>query len=185
MNWGTFITPLDATPLPDGIHWRVNRDLIYEDPEGYEHVTRAGYVTDFASIPELARLAAYVLAVSIAAGVTGAWLHILWLLITALALCLFALWVAWVSPLLNANDKIDAPATGHDNDYTTPGMNKFVADFRLFLSCGANAVEMWLQMLLYFNVTFFGWQAFHNDQVRAIKAVNDARQAAKDHDLGD
>ena len=47
MNWGTFITPLDATPLPDGIHWRVNRDLIYEDPEGYEHVTRAGYVTDY------------------------------------------------------------------------------------------------------------------------------------------
>ena len=162
-----FEQDLNATPLADGINWRLNSDLVYVDPEGGIHVTPAGFQTDFASIPELARLAAYVLLLAIPASVSGAWFHVVWLLAVAGFLCLFAVWVAWVAPLLNNDDQLDSPATQHDHEYQTLGTNKFIADFRLFISMGATNRPMWKRLLVWFNVALFGYAAFRNDQAKA------------------
>ena len=98
-NWGRFEQDLNATPLEDGVNWRLNSDLVYIDPEGARHVVPSGFITDFASVPELARLASYVLLLAIPAAILSAWFHIVWLLIAAGVLCLFSVWVAWVSAI--------------------------------------------------------------------------------------
>lgn len=172
MNCGRFLTPIQATPLADGKNWRMGGDLIYEDPEGMQHVTPKGFVTDWASIPELSRLAAYVLLVAVPLLAAACWIHLVWLAVLAGLVCVFSLWVAWVAPLLNNDDQLDAPAGGHDKDYQTLGFNKFVADLRLFLAMGAPGPErtpskLWKRWLVYFNVSAFGWKAYWDDQKRA------------------
>jgi len=172
MNCGRFLTPVQASPLADGVNWVLDADLVYEDPEGVPHTTPKGFVTDWASIPDISRLAAYVLLAAIPLLAFGCWRHIVWLVIAASAVCAFAVWVAWVAPLLNNDDQLDGPAGNHDHDYQTLGFNKLVADLRLFLSMGApgpnrTPSRMWKRVLIYFNVSAFGWKAYFDDQRRA------------------
>jgi hypothetical protein len=47
-----FLDVLNATPLPDGLQWRLNADFRYESPRGLVAVPR-NFVTDFASIPRI------------------------------------------------------------------------------------------------------------------------------------
>ncbi|MCX6553376.1 MAG: DUF1353 domain-containing protein, partial [Acidobacteria bacterium] len=44
--------PLDVTYI-DGRNWRMHHDLAYRTAAGEEVLVRAGFVTDFASIPRL------------------------------------------------------------------------------------------------------------------------------------
>ena len=52
-----FLSDLDATPLDDGVHWRLNMGFTYETlmiPAAYGaavFTVPAGFITDFASIP--------------------------------------------------------------------------------------------------------------------------------------
>ena len=45
-----FKTPLVVSPLPDGKHWRLHTTFTYNDGQVPINI-RAGFVTDFASVP--------------------------------------------------------------------------------------------------------------------------------------
>jgi Protein of unknown function (DUF1353) len=50
---GSFSKLLEVTPLPDGANWLLLKDFPYTDELGKTINVRAGFVTDFASIPRL------------------------------------------------------------------------------------------------------------------------------------
>ena len=157
----TFITPLEVTPLSDGVNWRLVHDIKFIDLRGELHVVHAGFVTDFASIPSLARLGAVVMLVA------AALLSVCWP--AAVVLLALGFGIAWLDPLLNGDDRLDGPAVLHDDGYrrarlgSTSWMLKFYWDWILFQAMRANNEPMWKCWLIWFNVAAFGWVAWFQD----------------------
>ena len=168
----TFITPLEVTPLQDGVNWRLVHDVKFIDMRGELHVVHAGFVTDFASIPSLARLGAVIMLIGYALytlfavldGTPGYLVRI-----TSLFLVGVGFLIAWLDPLLNGDDRLDGPAVLHDDGYrrarlgSTSWMLKFYWDWILFQAMRANGEPLWKCWLIWFNVAAFGWMAWFQD----------------------
>lgn len=160
-----FLTPLEATPLPDGKNWRVAGDLKFQDANGFIHVVHAGFVTDFASIPSLARIGAAVMLFNGALLAMG--------LNSGLAPFLAGFVICWIADSLNCDPLLDAPATLHDDGYRRQRLGqtswtlKFYWDWILFSAMRANGEPLWKCWLIYLNVAVFGWFAWWADGRKA------------------
>ena len=155
-----FITPLKVTPLADGKNWQVVETLKYEDKRGDIHVVPAGFVTDFASIPNIARIGGSVMFIGFILS------HITSL---AFLLVLLGLWLVWIADNFNCDDKLDAPATLHDNGYKRPRFGKvswvmkFYWDALFYEAMKVNGVHFWKRFTIWFAVASCGWMAWHTD----------------------
>lgn len=166
-----FTTKLECTPLPDGKNWRIDSDLKFLDQRGDLHKVPAGFVTDFASIPDLDRLGLWIAVVGLifCAG-HGFVLNELDLI--GIPLLLTGLFIVWICPTLNRDDQLDAPATLHDEGYRRPRygrsawLMKFYWDWLLFQAMRANREPLWKCWLIWFNVAAFGWIAWYQDSHR-------------------
>ena len=155
-----FLTPTKVEYFRANL-WKLSDVLKFRDSHGDVHVVPAGFVTDFASIPSLARI--------------GAVIMLLGLLLCFLSLILggsiFALGfaIAWLDPLLNGDDNLDGPATVHDDGYNrcrlgnSAWVMKFYWDWVLFDAMRAVGEPLWKCGLIWFNVSAFGWLAWYSD----------------------
>jgi hypothetical protein len=150
-NKPEFLTELTAVPLPDGVNWRVTRDLVFNDSNGAHIVVPTGFVTDFASIPPLARIAGYVLTVAIPVAHyrPAAW-----------AVVAFGLFVVLISDYLNGDTQLNAPGALHDYGYRVARGRKLVWDFILYRAMTATDRPLWKKLLVAGNVVVFGWVAW-------------------------
>lgn len=164
-NEAKFLTPLEVTPLADGKNWRVVSDLKFEDANGFIHCVHAGFVTDFASIPSLARIGSGLM---IAGIVTLPWIGCI-----AIAAIMAGLVICWIADDLNCDPLLDAPATLHDEGYRRPHLGqtswtlKFYWDWILFSAMRANGEPLWKCWLIWCNVAAFGWVAWYQDGRKA------------------
>jgi len=163
-----FITDLAATPLADGVNWRLDSDLGYCDRHGNLHRVPAGFVTDFASIPDLDRIGILVMVAGYGISYWSCF-GLRWLDAIGVPLMLAGILVVWLAPALIRDDRLDAPATLHDNGYRrphlgrTPWRMKFYWDALLLQAMRANGVAAWKAWLIWFNVALFGWGAWMAD----------------------
>jgi hypothetical protein len=154
-----FLNQLAVTPLA-GNDWQLVYGLKFQDANGDVHYVPPGFVTDFASIPSLARLGAVITLIAFAL-----------FPFSAFSFPLFALGflIAWLDPVLNGDEQLDAPAVLHDNGYRrarlgkTSWMMKFYWDWILFTAMRANGEALWKCWLIWFNVAAFGWFAWYSD----------------------
>jgi Protein of unknown function (DUF1353) len=149
-----FLTLISVTPLSDGVNWRLEHDLVYKDSDGKILTVPAGFITDFASIPPLARIAGYILTATIPL----AYFYPVFYIPVAVAVG-----VALISDSLNGDDLLDAPATVHDYGYRVLRGNKIQWDGVFYRAMGATNRPMWKRLLLWGNVAAFGWTAWYNN----------------------
>jgi len=162
-----FLSKLECTPLADDVNWRLTRDLRFIDERGDLHVVHAGFVTDFASIPDLDRLGVVIAVIGwvlcVFHGWPSAWRDALGLMLLA-----FGIFMIWICPDLNRDDQLDAPAVLHDEGYGRARygkgalLMKFYWDWLLFLAMRANKEPLWKCWLIWANVAAFGWFAWYS-----------------------
>jgi hypothetical protein len=163
-----FLNKLAVTPLT-GNNWQLVAGLKFRDANGDIHFVPAGFVTDFASIPSLARLGAVIMLAAAALGLLIG--PIAWIFVIAGFL------IAWLDPVLNGDEKLDAPAVLHDNGYrrarlgNTSWVMKFYWDWILFIAMRANGEPLWKCWLIWFNVAAFGWIAWYQDGNKQLKEI--------------
>lgn len=151
-----FHTSLEASPLPDGLNWRVGAPLVFEDDAGDFHVVPAGFVTDFASIPSLSRIGLLI----IDFGVLLSLFVSTWFLL----LVLFGQWIVWIEPLLEHDTKLDAPAVVHDHYYrNVRSRGRSYGDGLLWQACLTTGFGWWRLWLVYIGVRIGGWDAWRKD----------------------
>jgi hypothetical protein len=167
MNTGPakFLSSLEVTPLPDGKNWRLDDPLLFRDPTGFYHRVDKGFVTDFASIPSLSRLGALLMALAF---LLNSFFPSLWRAEFSIVIFGLGFLIAWLADDLNGDDQLDAPATIHDHGYRRvfggePWTMKFYWDWILFVAMRANGCGLAKSLLIYFNVTVFGWLAWYQD----------------------
>ncbi|MEI8288790.1 MAG: DUF1353 domain-containing protein [Verrucomicrobiota bacterium] len=156
-----FVTDLVATPLRDGKNWRLVHDLKFRDQVGNLHIVHAGFTTDFASIPSLSRIGAFLMLLGFALDrLVSDW---------GVILLLLGFVICWLADDLNGDDLLDGPATLHDEGYRRPRLGntawtmKFYWDWILFTAMRANSEPLWKCWLIWFNVAAFGWVAWFDD----------------------
>jgi Protein of unknown function (DUF1353) len=163
-----FLTKLLATDLPDGVNHRLYKPLKFLDQNGDLHVVPAGFVTDFASIPPLAYIAGVVMCFTVPALLWTAWFHLLnWMLLFN-GITAFAIWVCIIAWHFNSNDKLDAPATIHDNGYRRRHLGSLGSQIRmkqywdgiLYQAMRANGVDLFTANTVWFMLLLFGWFAY-------------------------
>ena len=164
-----FVTDLVATPLRDGKNWRLVHDLKFRDQMGNLHVIHAGFVTDFASIPSLARIGAFLMLLGFALDLSGfgrdRFISLVGVVLLALGFV-----ICWLADDLNGDDLLDGPATLHDEGYRrkrlgkTAWTMKFYWDWILFTAMRANGEPLWKCWLIWFNVAAFGWVAWFKER---------------------
>jgi len=153
-----------VTPLPGGKNWQLNKPLVFRDPTGKVHVVEGGFVTDFASIPSLSRLGALIMALAF---LLNSFSPEFWRAELSLVICGLGFLIAWLADDLNGDDQLDAPATIHDHGYQLERGGswtmKFYWDWILFTAMRANGCGLAKSLLIYFNVSAFGWLAWCQD----------------------
>ena len=163
-----FLTRLEATPLPDGVNWQLDCDLVFIDNQGDLHKVPAGFITDFASIPSLDRIGLGVALVGWYFIMFHGW-SLTWKDAVGLPLLCAGFFLIFMSKPLNGDDQLDAPDALHDNGYARPRlgrrswMMKFYWDRLLFQAMRANQEPLWKCWLVWANVTAFGWFAWYQD----------------------
>lgn len=145
---GRFASQLQVIPLEDGVNWKLTRPLKFWDWLGAVRTVPAGFVTDFASIPSLSRIGLVLLSAGYLLSFLSTWFKLLEL---------FALWVLWIAPLLNNDERLDAPSTLHDYQYRTVRHNRREADNLFWEAMTANRLPLWIKSLVWGNVRLFGW----------------------------
>ena len=136
-------------PVPNSRNFIVTERLHYIDPDGNEIVMEVGDMTDFASIPPLARLGMIVaLACQYLARKNPEWYFLEG----------FAAWVCLIAEWLE-NSGTDEIAAIHDKIYQTRCRSFWKANWILFkgmVAKGATRNNILKRILFYVNVTAFG-----------------------------
>lgn len=138
-----FLNQLVVSPLPDGRRWQLQCNLFWRWRDGSQEVVPVGTVTDFASVPDLAWLFGVV--AGVAHGLGWAWLF--WP----------ALGVILMAHRLQDDERIDGPATFHDQDYKLRTKPRWLADWHLVVRMRVNRVARWKCFLYWINLRLFGW----------------------------
>jgi Protein of unknown function (DUF1353) len=142
----------DVSPIGDGRHFVVNAPFEFW-AGGKRFVVPKGFVTDFASIPPLARMAGWVLCVAIPLAHRFLW---------AYALVGFALLVVLISDSLLPIGRWDKTALGHDYLYATHGMSRFNCDEYFWSGTHVEKASVWQSDVMYIALRCFGWKAWGN-----------------------
>jgi len=159
-----FTTPLEVEDLGNSLR-RITAPLHYFDPWGREIIVPVGFITDFASVPALARCG--VVALLLCRLLRSVLYHPAWLiaLYAAEALAYFVIFVAeWLE-----DTTTDAIAAVHDWLYATRRFPKPVADWILFKGMRAKNAprSALLKRLLFLDaVGVGGWFAWWGDARR-------------------
>jgi hypothetical protein len=147
----SFTSPLIATPLPDGVNWKLEEEFEYhvgaEESDDIIHVTK-GFVTDFASIPQL-----LITLIGIAAAIVGYILGFLWLFIIGIVF-------VFISVQLPRSGVYGKAAVIHDYIYQTHVRTRKEADDIFREAMGVLRVSIWKIFLMYWSVRLFGWLAW-------------------------
>ena len=149
---------LEVQELPDGVHHRLAKPFgLFLDGRIGQYPATAitvplGFVTDYASIPPLARIAGMVLAIfwlSAECGVRSAEYGI------------FAAWiVVMLSDSLLHTGRYQTAAVIHDFIYKTHCFPRGQADWILYRAMALSGTPRWKRMIIYLNVRLFGWMAW-------------------------
>jgi hypothetical protein len=141
---GKFANNLEVMPLADGETWKLDHSFKYwtANYEDYIYIP-AGFRTDFASIPPLARIAGCVM-------IPALLCHIGWLVFVTVAVVLLA-------DSLHHTGSYTRAAVVHDYLYATHSVSRRQADWTLWQAMGVCGTPLWKRILIYFNVRAFGW----------------------------
>ncbi len=143
-------------PIPNSRNFEVTERIVYVDPDGNVIVMEVGDVTDFASVPPLARFAVLV---ALVAQFLSRW-HWEWYILEA-----FAAWVCYIAEWLE-NSGTDQIAAIHDKIFQTRCRSFQKANWILFqgmVAKGATKNSMLKRLLFYINVQLFGIFPWIND----------------------
>jgi hypothetical protein len=150
-----FTHKLDVQEMLDGVQHRLLVPFGFDD--GHECVVAPqGFVTDYASIPPLGRIAAIAGAIGMVAGLA-------WLVWTALA-------VAFLSSSLLHSGIYQRAAVIHDYLYRTRSHTRGKSDWILYEAMTCCRTPVWQRVVIYLNVRFFGWMVW-NDPRRKFKII--------------
>ena len=156
-----FLTPIVVIPLDDGINWRLEHDLVFQDSDGTMVIVPAGFITDFASIPSISKIGLGIAAAGYGLSqFTASLPHVHWV---GHALAVFGCWCIWIADSLNRDDMLDAPATVHEVGYRVLRGSTSHWDGVLYRAMGATRRPMWKRLLIWGSVAAFGWSAWQGD----------------------
>lgn len=155
-SWNAFLTPLRCQQVPNSNRWIVTDELMYRDPYGNLIVVPKGFVTDFASVPPLARFASFI-------ALFFQYLsRFLWWMVIFEGLALIVIALAETIE----NSGTDEIAVIHDYLYATRLFPRWKADWILnkgMIARGATYNPLWKRFLFWFNVRLAGWVPWAND----------------------
>lgn len=145
---GQFTSKLVASPLDDGVNWMLAKDLKWRWNDGYVETVKKGFITDYASVPDLAFWF----------GIVGAIVSIASRYYAPVAYALIAIFpiIIFANKIDNAQ-QADAPAVFHDQDYRKQDKSKWTADAHLFIRMKENGCNLIVCVLYWLNLTLFGW----------------------------
>ena len=165
-----FVDKLEVTPLSDGARWRSDREFIFtfsaiDDRTSVigNHVIKVpkGFVTDFASIPPLARIAGTVMLLAF----LGQWL----LPCAAFNAVIGLAWiVVMLADSLLHEGSYDRAAIVHDWLYYTRMYPRAECDRVLYLAMVCCGTREWKRLVIYWNVRLFGWVCWHDKRPKTI-----------------
>lgn len=158
-----FLTPLVTKPLPDGTSRQLVAALKFRDAQGGLHVVPTGFITDFASVPDLARIAVWLLIVIVPLSWVILWFEHWRCFIAVDCLIAFALWVAAIAHRLSGDPLIDAAAVVHDYEYRVTRSNRMYADLLLWQGMVATDRPTWKRVIIWGNVRLFGWKPWRDN----------------------
>ena len=148
----SFTTPLVVSPLPDGRRWKLVFQFRYHVGKRYGRDVIAvpmGFVTDFASIPQL--LIGIIGSIAILAGYFK---DITWLLLAGVAITLLAI-------IFSRWGKYGKAAVVHDYLYLMKTRTRKAADGIFREGMLVLRVNMIQVFLMYWSVRAFGWPAWY------------------------
>lgn len=155
-----FLSVPQFESLSDGVRFRVCKTFTYVDTDGRCIDIPEGFVTDFASVPPLARFAAFILALCYFIArlfpQTGTFATIIGVI---------SWWIILIAEWLE-NSATDAIASVHDFIYATRCRPRWKADFILFKGMKAiNSPRSRFAKRFFFwlNVRLFGWKPWIDD----------------------
>ncbi len=147
----SFTTPLIVTPLPDGKNWKLYRSFSYHVGSKYSKTVikvPAGFVTDFASIPQ------FLIAVSgLLSLAAGNYFGLPWLTVLGIIAILAA-------ALLPKWDKYGKAAVIHDYLYNTKTVSRKMADIIFLEAMDVLKVNTIVAHSMYGAVRLVGWLAW-------------------------
>ena len=149
---GQFQNLLVCHPLPGGKKWELDKTLVYIPLRFRSIEIPSEFVTDFASIPPLARMAGIVLMLDFI-------LSQFWRFMYGVG---FLAWLVVMVADEFFDDRLDAPAVVHDWCYRTRLHNRRDSDAILFDACLANDVPGWKARMVWLNVRLFGWIRYYS-----------------------
>ncbi len=167
----SFTSELIASPLPDGRRWKLKRQFSYDvGKKGSAHkiTVPAGFITDFASIPQIV-----IVIMSILCVLAGHFFALLWLLLLGCAIII-------IITMLPNWGRYGKAAVLHDFLYQRffwmiqqPEYSYFFihfaeaidnprkfADSIFYEAMIAGKTKPWKAKLMYQNVRLFGWLAW-------------------------
>lgn len=152
-----FVQTASYRPLLDGVRWELKSKTVYNDPWGQVITVPKGFTTDFASIPDLSRIALEILTVCLALSSLSLW----FLLIVAPAW-----WVVYISESFLHEGTWDDQSVLHDYIYATRCRTFWQANWILLVSMkapGAAQTPAWKRYIIFLGVTLGGYVAWIQD----------------------
>jgi len=155
-----FQNDLDVTPMPDAKRWRVNRGFTYVANDGQEIHVPTGFITDFASIPDLVPVGAILML----CGALLLWWHPwAWLITAAWIVEVVGFILVWLSDRLRPWGIYGKAAVIHDWIYRTQLYVRGYADRILREAMLCLQTPRWQIYLIYFFVWLLGWWAYTHE----------------------
>ena len=154
-----FISLPAYKPLDDGVRWISTKRMNYIDPWGGMIIVPIGFVSDFASIPDLSRIAVIIQLIAFA---LAQWFNP-WIFYTLGALASVIIFIA--ESFLHEGTW-DAQAFLHDWMYKSRCRTFWQANWILFVSMKANGAAvtpLWKRILIFGGVALGGYFAWVDD----------------------
>jgi hypothetical protein len=155
-----FISLPDYKPLDDGVNWISTKRMKYIDPWGKQIAVPIGFKSDFASIPDLSRIA---LMVQLASGFC---FEFFWPWFFG-SIFVLACVVIFIAEEFLHEGTWDAQAFLHDYMFRTRCRSFWKANWILFLSMnakGAAKTPLWKRWLIFGGVAIGGYFAWIDDK---------------------
>jgi hypothetical protein len=144
-------------PLDDGVRWQLEDKMSYCDPWGKMINVPKEFVTDFASIPDLSRIALYVQLIAL---ICAKWFPVAWFIFTLSSV------VIYIAESFLHEGTWDNQSCLHDFIFATRCRNFFVANWILYVSMkakGAAITPTWKRVIIFLGVMLGGYAAWIND----------------------
>jgi len=154
-----FLSRPEYKDLPDGVNWELaGKPMRYVDPWGKEINVPVGFKTDFASIPDLSRIALYVLWFGLMLALNYCpWFWILFLV---------ASWVIYIAESFLHEGTWDDQSALHDWMYATRCRTFLQSNWILFVSMRAKGgvlTPTWKRVIIFLGVSAGGYKAWIDD----------------------